>query len=205
MISLFAANLPASVIFDNTYTWKDPNLSQFDLLSVKVTVSDSFQGNPLKEFWNYTVTNLNFFFPPAAGAQPVGIQFFHVLFGALRDPRDYALGDFSQPPGWENICGPICSGFPGGTIWTTSRNSWLSPGESGTFSFTLDSSVSRPPGSGTGPNTIVNSVGEAALFDPTGIFGVSGQLTAPGPPIPETINLGACRHRLVWTRSMDPK
>lgn len=182
-ITLFATSLPAAVIFDNTYTWNDPDLSQFNLVSVRVTVSDSFQGNTQKEFWSYTVTNLDFFFPPAPSAPPVGIQSFTVFFGGAVGPNDYILGDFSQPLGWSKGCGPNCSGPFGINFFN--RNSWLSLGESATFAFTLNSGVSRPPEVPSGPNTIVNSIGDASLFDTTGLFGVEGPLAAPGPPSPE--------------------
>ncbi len=183
----FSANLSASIIFDSTYTWNNLPASPLNLVSVRVTVSDTFQGNPRKEEWTYQVTNLGFFVPPAPGFAPVGIQVFTVR---LRDVPffsiQYMAGDFSQPPGWA-VCAPPCNGplGPATIAWSeVDRGSSLLPGQSATFDFTLASGGPRPPGIGNGPNTLIGSTGEAAQFAPGGTFGITGPVAAPGPPVP---------------------
>jgi hypothetical protein len=199
VIALFATNLSASVIFEGTFYWNTQPNPPIDQVAVSVTVYDSYQGDPQKEQWVYTLTNISFLEPPAPGAIPTGVQVFEVGFPVDAGPGNglpYPLGDISQSSGWVFGCGPMCPTpelpFPNGIGWVipSNQNESLLPGQAATFSFTLNAAAARPPGFPTGPNTIATFMGLAAQYEPGGVFGPSGPVAAPGPPSPEPVTGG---------------
>ncbi len=128
---------------------------------------DNFQGDTSTEEWRYSITNLGFLTAPDRGGTQHGIGDL-----SLYIPRDnpyqvlYRLANFYQPEGWF-LC-RSCFNF--GSLWDVS---WyvaqspqigLLPGESAVFGFTINNSAApRPPGAGTGPNTVLTATMNGAL------------------------------------------